>query len=82
MIKVGIADLRAHLSEHLRKVCGGHSLTVLNRSAAIARIVPFDEDALLGVRRATRKPASLRLPPAPSTPADSLSLLLKDRASG
>jgi prevent-host-death family protein len=81
MSKVGIADLKAHLSEHLRKVRGGRTLTVVDRNTPIARIVPFDADAPLEVRRATRKPSELRLPPAPSAPTDSLAMLLKDRAS-
>jgi prevent-host-death family protein len=81
MSKVGIADLKAHLSEHLRKVRGGHSLTVVDRNTPVARIVPFDTETPLEVRRATRKPGDLRLPPAPSVPTNSLSVLLKDRAS-
>jgi prevent-host-death family protein len=81
MSKVGIADLKAHLSEHLRKVRGGRTLTVVDRNTPVARIVPFDSEAPLEVRKATRKPSGLRLPPAPSAPTDSLSELLKDRAS-
>ena len=80
MRKVGIADLKAHLSEHLRKVRRGQTLTVLDRETPIARIVPFDQDTPLDVRRASRPPSSLRLPPPPSKPTDSLSVLLEDRA--
>jgi hypothetical protein len=40
MRKVGIADLKAHLSQHLRKVRGGRTLTILDRDTPIARIVP------------------------------------------
>lgn len=81
MKKVGIADLKAHLSEHLRKVKRGQTLTVLDRNTAIARIVPYDAKMPLEVRRASRKPSSLRLPPSPSRTTDSLTLLLEDRAS-
>jgi prevent-host-death family protein len=81
MKKVGIADLKAHLSEHLRKVRRGQTLTVLDRDTPVARIVPFDKEAPLEVRRASRKPRTLRLPPPPSSPTDSLTLLLEDRAS-
>ncbi len=81
MKKVGIADLKAHLSEHLRKVRRGQTLTVLDRNTAIARIVPYDANEPLEVRRASREPSSLRLPPPPSRPTDSLALLLEDRAS-
>lgn len=79
MKRVGIADLKAHLSKHLRKVQRGHTLTVLDRDRPVARIVPYDAEAPLEVRRATRSPRDLRLPPPPSKPTDSLTLLLEDR---
>jgi prevent-host-death family protein len=81
MSKVRIADLKAHLSEHLRKVRGGRTLTVLDRETPVARIVPYDDEEPLQVRRATRKPSDLRLPPPPPAPTDSLTVLLQDRAS-
>ena len=81
MRKVGIADLKAHLSEHLRKVRGGHTLTVLDRETPVARIVPYEADAPLEIRRATRRPKDLPLSAPPSAPTDSLSLLLADRGS-
>ena len=81
MSKVGIADLKAHLSEHLRKVRGGRTLTILDRDTPVAQIIPYDAEAPLAVRRATRKPSHLRLPPPLPTPTDSLSVLLQDRAS-
>jgi prevent-host-death family protein len=81
MIKVGIADLKAHLSRHLRRVRGGRTLTVLDRNTPVARIVPYDADSPLEVRRASRKPSALRLPKPPAVPTDSLSVLLQDRAS-
>lgn len=81
MSKVGIADLKAHLSRHLRSVRGGRTLTVLDRDTPIAQIVPYDTELPLEVRRATRKPKDLQLPSPPSAPTDSLSVLLEDRAS-
>lgn len=81
MSKVGIADLKAHLSEHLRKVRKGRTLTVLDRDTPVARIVPYDAESPLEIRRATRKPSQLRLPPPPARPTDSLKALLQDRAS-
>lgn len=41
MRDVGIADLKARLSEHLRSVRNGGTLTVLDRDTPIARIVPY-----------------------------------------
>ena len=81
MTRVGIADLKAHLSQHLRTVRSGRSLTVLDRDTPVARIVPYDSETPLEVRRATRKPRDLRLPSPPPRPTDSLSVLLEDRAS-
>lgn len=81
MKKIGIAELKAHLSEHLRKVRRGQTLTVLDRETPIARIVPFDVETPLEVRRATKRVSDLRLPPPPSTPTDSLAVLLEDRAT-
>jgi prevent-host-death family protein len=81
MSKVGIADLKAHLSEHLRKVRGGRTITVLDRDTPVAQIVPYEAAPPLEVRRATRKPGDLRMPPPPARQTDSLSVLLRDRAS-
>lgn len=81
MSSVGIADLKAHLSQHLRKVRAGRTLTILDRDTPVAQIVPYDPAAPLEVRRATRKPSELRLPPPPSSPTNSLAVLLRDRSS-
>ena len=81
MKKVGIADLKAHLSQHLRQVRGGRSLTVVDRDTPVAMIIPFDDKEPLEIRRATRKPSDLPLPKPTSRPIDSLSILLEDRAS-
>lgn len=81
MSKVRIAELKAHLSEHLRRVRGGRTLTVFDRDTPVAKIVPYDAEAPLEIRRATRKPRELRLPSPPPVKTDSLSVLLQDRAS-
>ena len=80
MSRVGVADLKAHLSEHLRKVRGGRTLTVLDRNTPIARIVPIEREAPLEVRRATRKVKDLPVLPPLAVPVDSLAILLEDRA--
>jgi prevent-host-death family protein len=80
MTKVGIAELTAHLSHYLRRVRRGQILIVLDRDRPVARIVPYDSEPSLKVRRATRKPGELRLPPPPARPTDSLKVLLEDRA--
>jgi len=78
MKSVGIADLKARLSEHLKEVQKGRALTVLDRRTPVARIVPYAAEPL-EVRRATRRARDLTLPPPPSRPTDSLRVLLEDR---
>lgn len=79
MKTVGIADLKAHLSEHLRAVRKGRTLTVLDRDSPVARLVPV-EAGPLEVRKATRRAADLPNQ-SPATPVtDSLAVLLEDRA--
>jgi prevent-host-death family protein len=85
MKNVGIADLKAHLSEHLRSVRGGEVITVLDRETPIARIVPHRENEhLLTVRSrmggVTLK--ALRLPPPLRVDVDAVELLLEDRRGG
>ena len=81
MSRVGIADLKANLSRHLRRVRTGRTLTVVDRETPIAQLVPYAAAASLEVRRATRKPSELRLPSAPAAVTDSLRILLEDRGS-
>ncbi len=81
MSRVGIADLKAHLSQYLRKVRRGSSVTVLDRDTPIATIVPYASEMPLEIRRATRKPSDLELPPRLRKRIDSLAALLEDRAS-
>jgi prevent-host-death family protein len=54
MKKVGIADLKARLSEHLRSVRAGRTLVVMDRETPVARIVPYDS---YGDRLVVRHPA-------------------------
>ena len=87
MDTVRIADLRARLSEHLRAVRRGRTLTVLDRDRAIARIVPYDaERRPLTIR--SRRPgappwapplARVRLPPALRLKVDIVALLAEER---
>jgi antitoxin (DNA-binding transcriptional repressor) of toxin-antitoxin stability system len=75
---IGIAELKAKLSEHLRLVRKGRTLTVLDRDTPIAQIVPYQAQSL-EVRSATRRPRDLQLPPRPSARTESLAVLLADR---
>jgi prevent-host-death family protein len=78
MSDVRIADLKAHLSEHLRTVRNGGTVTVLDRDTPIARIVPYAAQPL-ELRKARRRLRDLKLPPRPSKRTDSVALLVEDR---
>jgi prevent-host-death family protein len=78
MKAVGIADLKARLSEHLNSVRRGRTLTVLDRHRPVARIVPYTAEPV-EIRRATRRVRDLKVPSPPATPTDSLAVLLDDR---
>ena len=83
MKSVRIADLKSRLSQHLRYVRGGRTLTVLDRNTPIAHIVPCEErKALLSVRAPL--PGAPKLPLVPLPPPlklrkDIVSLLLQER---
>jgi prevent-host-death family protein len=78
MSTVGIAELKARLSEHLRAVRNGATVTVLDRETPIARIVPYTAPPL-EIRKAKRRLRHLKLPPKPTKRTDSTALLVDDR---
>jgi prevent-host-death family protein len=75
---VRIAELKSRLSEHLRSVRKGRTLTVLDRDTPVARIIPYAAESL-EIRRATRRLRDLKAPPPPASPTDSPAVLLGDR---
>jgi prevent-host-death family protein len=83
MYEVKIAELKSRLSEHLRKVRAGRTLTVLDRSTPIARIVPWKEsDASFETRQPSPGAPALKDVPLPSPLSrrgDIVKLLLEDR---
>ena len=78
MSNVRIADLKARLSEHLRAVRNGDTVTVLDRDTPVARIVPYAAQSL-EIRKAKRRVRDLKLPPKPASRTDSLAVLIEDR---
>ena len=78
MNEVRIADLKARLSEHLRSVRNGSTLTVLDRNTPVARIVPYAVQPL-ETRKAKRRLRDLKLPPKPAKRTDSVAILVEDR---
>ena len=85
MKRVGIADLKDRLSEHLRAVEGGDEVVVLDRKRPIARIVPFATQATrVRIIAPTRDFAEIRdrrRTPA-RWPISSTELLLEERREG
>jgi prevent-host-death family protein len=80
--RVGVAELKARLSEYLRRVRRGETLTVLDRDTEIARIVPLEDSDPLSVRAPAAGVARLSevALPDPIEPAvDVLELLRKER---
>jgi prevent-host-death family protein len=86
MTNVKIADLKAKLSQHLREVRRGRTITVMDRSTPIARIVPYQaESEPLVVRRPLGRTPGLkevRLPPPLKLRRDVVEFLLAERQVG
>ncbi len=78
MSDIGIAELKARLSEYLRAVRNGGTVTVLDRDTPIARIVPYAAPSL-EIRKARRRLRDVKLPPRPAKRTDSLAILVEDR---
>lgn len=84
MKQVRIAELKSRLSEFLRTVQRGESLTVLDRSTAIAQIVPIREQRELRIRKPAAgalAPGKVPLPKPANLKLDVLALLLEERQS-
>jgi prevent-host-death family protein len=83
METVRVAELKAKLSEYLRRVRRGHPVTVLDRETPIARIVPYARDpGALSIRRpapGAGKPGRVRLPPRLRIGVDIIALLMEER---
>jgi len=80
MTQVGIAELKAHLSQYLREARDGGVIEVLDRGVPVARILPPARDA----RALISQPAKGRLtdletPPPSDVPFDIVEELLKTR---
>ena len=85
MKTVRIAELKARLSEYLREVRRGRTLTVLDRETPIARLVPYEEAPALTVRRprpGAPAPGDFLWPPPLDLKVDAVALLLEERQAG
>ena len=82
MKQVGIADLKARLSEYLRAVRRGETIAVLDRETPVAQIVPVRDRAALRVRKpapGTPRPNRVPLPKPAKLNVDVVQLLLEER---
>jgi prevent-host-death family protein len=82
MKQVRIAELKAKLSEYLRAVRRGETITVLDRETPVAQVVPVRAPSALRVRKpAPGSPPLNRIPlPKPAKLSiDVVSLLLEER---
>jgi antitoxin (DNA-binding transcriptional repressor) of toxin-antitoxin stability system len=83
MTTVRIAELKAHLSEHLRKVRAGRSVTILDRDTPIASLVPW-QPAMRSLQLRSPLPGApklqaVELPPPLKIRGDVVRLLLPER---
>ena len=79
---VGVAELKARLSEYLRAVRKGHDLTIMDRDQPIARVVPYATSGSLVVREKLtgyRTLGEVPLPAPVRLGVDAVGLLLDDR---
>jgi prevent-host-death family protein len=82
MKTVNIAQLKTHLSQHLREVRAGGVLTVLDRNTPIARLTPIESNDDVVITPPSERVASLaavRLPPSARIGVDVVDILLEDR---
>jgi prevent-host-death family protein len=82
MRRVGIAELKSHLSEYLRAVRRGQTITIFDRETPVAQIVPVPPRPKLKVRMpAPDAPPfnKIPLPPPLKIDFDIVDLLLEDR---
>ena len=82
MKQVRIAELKARLSEYLRAVRGGESITVLDRDTPVALLIPVRERSALRVRKpapGTPPPNRVPVPKRAKLNVDVVQLLLEER---
>jgi prevent-host-death family protein len=79
MKQVGIAELKARLSSHLRSVRRGHPITVVDRGTPVATLTGVESQEQLRARHPIRTIQSVQLPPRVKRPVDSLAALREER---
>ena len=81
---VGIAELKAHLSEYVRAAQSGSEVIIKDRQTPVAKLVPIQQPPMIGeIRRATRSVAEVQRmldarPPEPPIPAETFQRILDE----
>ena len=82
MRQVGIAELKSRLSEFLRAVRRGETISILDRETPVAQIVPVRQKSALRIRKpapGTPPPNRVQLPKPLRLKLDVLDLLMEER---
>jgi prevent-host-death family protein len=82
MKQVGIAELKSRLSEYLRAVRRGETISVLDRDTPVAQIVPIRQKSALGIRKpapGTPPPNRVQLPEPVTLTMDAVEVLMEER---
>lgn len=82
MRQVGIAELKSRLSEYLRAVRRGETISVLDRETPVAQIVPVPQKSALRIRKpapGTPPPNRVQLPKPLALKLDVVELLMEER---
>ena len=82
MRQVGIAELKSRLSEYLRAVRRGETISVLDRETPVAQIVPVRQKNALRIRKpapGTPPPNRVQLPKPLPLKLDIVELLMEER---
>lgn len=82
MRQVGIAELKSRLSEYLRAVRRGETISVLDRDTPVAQIVPVRQKSALRIRKptpGTPPPNRVQLPKPNTLKMDVVKLLMEER---
>lgn len=82
MKQVRIAELKSRLSEYLRLVRAGETISILDRATPVAQIVPAREKVALRIRKpvpGTPPPNKVPLPKPLTSDVEIVELLLEER---
>lgn len=81
---IGIAELKAHLSEYVRAAQKGGEIIIKDRQTPVAKLVPIEQPQMIGdIRRATRSMAEVQrmldaVPAEPSMPPEAFQRILDE----